>query len=70
MIRSESEGSAVTAAWAAPRAHQATLGARAQRQTERIEQDRLAGAGLPGQHGEAGGKGELQLFDQNDIAGW
>ena len=49
-------------------AHQRGVAARAQRQRQRVEQDRLARAGLAGQHRQAGGKIDVEPFDQNDIA--
>ena len=49
-------------------AHQAGIGAPPERQPERIEQDRLAGAGLAGQDAQPRPEGERQPVDQNDIA--
>ena len=49
------------------RADQAGVAARAERQAQRIEQDRLAGAGLAGQDSEPGLELELQSLDQHDI---
>ena len=49
-------------------AHQRRLAARAERQRERIEQDRFAGAGLAGQRGEAGAEIDIQPVDQDDVA--
>ena len=49
-------------------AHQGGVAARAQRQREGIEQDRLAGAGLAGQHGKPGREIEVEPVDQNDVA--
>ena len=40
-----------------PAPDQPALGARTQRQPERIEQDRLAGTGLAGQHRKMGWEG-------------
>ena len=37
-------------------------------QAQAIEQDRFAGAGLAGQHGQAGSKSEVQPFDQDHVA--
>ena len=48
-------------------ADQSGIGARAQRQPERVEQDRFAGAGLAGQHAEAGLELELEPVDQHDV---
>ena len=50
------------------RPHQPALGAPAERQPERIEQDRLAGAGLAGQHAQPRTKGEVEPVDQHDVA--
>src|SRR5665254_6355 len=45
------------------------LGARGdQSQREGIEQDRLAGAGLAGEHGKPRGKIDVEPVDQNDVA--
>ena len=49
-------------------AHQAALGAHAERQPERVEQDRFAGAGLAGQDAQARPEGEIKPVDQHDIA--
>ena len=49
-------------------AHQRSVAARAERQRQRIEQDRFAGAGFAGQHRKAGGEIDVQPFDQDDIA--
>ena len=49
-------------------AHQALVAARAQGQREGIEQDRLAGAGFAGQHGQAVGEIDVEPVDQDDIA--
>ena len=49
-------------------AHQAAVGARAEREAERVEQDRLAGAGLAGQHAEARPEFEVERLDQDDVA--
>ena len=46
----------------------AQLEAVAEQQAERIEQDRLAGAGLAGQHREAGVELEVERFDDDEIA--
>ncbi len=46
----------------------AQLEAVAQEQRERIEQDRLAGAGLAGQHRKAAGKLEVERLDDDEIA--
>ncbi len=49
-------------------AHQRLVAARAERQREGIEQDRLAGAGLAGEHGQALGKIDVEPVDQDDVA--
>ncbi len=49
-------------------AHEPAFGAHAQRQAERIEQDRLAGAGFAGEDAKAGAKGEIESLDQHDVA--
>ncbi len=49
-------------------AHQAAVAAAAERQREGIEEDRLAGAGLPGQDAQAFAKVQLELIDQDDVA--
>jgi len=51
-----------------PHAHQPALGALAERQAERIEQDGFAGTGLAGQHAETRAEGKVETVDQNDIA--
>ena len=59
---------AVTPACAAPGPHQCRVRPRAQRQTETVEQDRLAGAGLAGQHRQARAEGQVQPLDQHHVA--
>ena len=49
-------------------AHQAGIAAAAERQREGIEQDRLAGAGLAGQHRQSGRIVDVEPFDENDVA--
>ena len=49
-------------------AHQRGVAARAERQRKGIEQDRLAGAGLAGEHRQAGRKIDIQPVDQDDVA--
>ena len=44
------------------------IGPRTQGQAERIQQNRLARAGLAGKHGEARSEREFQPFDQHHIA--
>ena len=51
-----------------PRPHQPALRPLAERQAQRIEQDRLAGAGLTGQHAQAGTEGEVEAVDQYNVA--
>ena len=50
------------------RPHQRAVGPGAQRQAERVQQDRLARTGLAGQHVEAGLQRQRQPVDQDDIA--
>ena len=66
--RREARISAATLACASPAAHQAGVGARAERQAERVEQDRLARAGLAGEHAKARLELELEPVDQHDVA--
>ena len=47
---------------------QAAIGAGAERQPQRIEQDRLARAGFTGEDGQAGAELQVQRLDQHDIA--
>jgi hypothetical protein len=49
-------------------ADQAGIAARAERQREGIEQDRLAGAGLPGQHRETRREIDVEAVDQDDVS--
>ena len=49
-------------------AHEAAVAAAAQGQAQRIQDDRLAGAGLAGEHGQAAGEAELEALDQHDVA--
>ena len=51
-----------------PRAHHARVGPAAKQQPERIDQDRLAGAGLSGQRGEARLELEFEAVDDHEIA--
>ena len=44
------------------------IAAPAKRQRQCIEQDRLAGAGLAGEHGQAGGEIDVELVDDDDVA--
>ena len=45
-------------------AHHAGVAAAAEQELERIDQDRLAGAGLAGEHGEAGAELERGALDR------
>ena len=49
-------------------AHQRLVAAAAQGQREGVEQDRLAGAGLAGEHGKAVGEIDVEPVDQHDVA--
>ena len=49
-------------------AHQSAVGAVAQHQPQRIEQDRLARPGFAGQHAQPGAEIEVQRLDQHDVA--
>ena len=49
-------------------AHQAGVTARTERERERIEQDRFAGAGFAGEHREAGHEIDVEPLDQHDVA--
>ena len=49
-------------------AHQPAVGPRAEHQAQRVEQDRLARAGLAGQHAQPAGEVEVQRLDQDDVA--
>ena len=51
-----------------PGADQRGVGARAQRQPERVEQDRLARPGLAGEHAKPGFEIEVERLDEDDIA--
>ncbi len=48
--------------------HQAGVPARPERQREGIEQDRLAGPGLAGEHREARSELDVEALDQDDVA--
>ncbi len=50
------------------RAHEAGIGPLSERQAERVEQDRLAGPGLAGQHAQTRAERQGQAVDQNDVA--
>ena len=49
------------------RAHHRRVGARAEGEAERVEQDRLAGARLAGQRHDARLEGKVELVDQHDV---
>ena len=49
-------------------AHDVGVGAFAERQEQGVDQDRLAGAGLPGQHREAGREVEFERLDDDEVA--
>ena len=49
-------------------AHQRLVAAPAERQGKGIEQDRLAGAGLAGEHGKPFGEIDVEPVDQDDVA--
>ncbi len=49
-------------------AHEPALGTDAERQAERIQQDRLAGAGFAREHAEPWMETEFQPVDQHDVA--
>ncbi len=49
-------------------AHQAGIAALAQHQGQGIDQDRLAGAGLPGERGEARLELEVEAVDDDEVA--
>ena len=51
-----------------PLAHQRLVAARAERQRKGVEQNRLAGAGLAGEHGKAVGEIDVEPVDEDDIA--
>ena len=48
--------------------HQRGIAARAERQRKGVEQDRLAGAGLAGEHGRPDGEIDVEPIDQDDVA--
>jgi len=56
---------AVTCPCSAPLTHKARVTAPAERERERIEQDRFARAGLAGEHGEARRAIDVEPFDQD-----
>jgi L-methionine (R)-S-oxide reductase len=50
-----------------PRPHQPSLRSLAERQAQRIEQDRFAGASLAGQHAKARTKDQVETVDQDNV---
>jgi len=48
--------------------HQPGLRPLAEREAQRIEQDRLAGPGLAGQYAKSRTQGEIETIDQNNVA--
>ena len=48
-------------------AHQPRIGARAEREAQRVEQNRFARAGLAGQDAEALPEAQGEAFDQDDV---
>jgi len=50
------------------RPHDAGVGACPERQGQRVDQDRLAGAGLTGKHRETGVELDIQGGDDNEVA--
>ena len=49
-------------------AHQRPVAAAAERQAQRVEDDRLAGPGLAGERRQAAAEAELEALDQHDVA--
>ena len=49
-------------------AHDAGIAASAENETERVDEDRLAGPRLAGEHAEAGRKVDLELVDEDEVA--
>ncbi len=49
-------------------AHQSRFGALAEHDRQRVDEDRFAGAGLAGQHGEAGLEFQVEPVDDDEIA--
>ncbi len=49
-------------------AHRTRVGAVAQRELQGVDEDRLARAGLAGQHGEAGGEVDVERAHDHEIA--
>ena len=65
--RTASSISADTAAPSSPERTSAGVGARAEREAERVEQDRLARAGLAGEHAEPRLELQLEPLDEHDV---
>ena len=59
--------SAAMSARAAPSRTIVASPRRAERQPERIEQDRFAGAGLPGERGKAGAELDFGRVDDDEV---
>ena len=49
-------------------AHEHRVRARTERELQRVDQDRLAGTGLAGQHREAGREFELEFMHDHEVA--
>ena len=60
--------SALTSARAGPFAHDAGVAAAAERELERVDEDRLAGAGLAAQHRQARRELDLERVDDDEVA--
>ena len=60
------DGGHLALARAAP--HQRGIASAAKGERKSVEQDRFAGAGLAGEHGQAFAEFEIELVDQDDIA--
>ena len=58
---------AVTSPCSAPVADQGAVAAAAEGERKRIEQDRLAGAGLAGEHRQAVLKIDVEAVDEDDV---
>ena len=50
-----------------PCPHQRTVATGAKRQTQRVKQDRLAGTGFTGEHGQPRVESDIELLDQDDV---
>jgi hypothetical protein len=51
-----------------PGPEQPAVGPFAEHQAQRVEDDRLAGAGLAGEHGKTRGELQIEALDQDDVA--